>query len=208
MSEMPPIEVDFHEKLKLAASLLPIEMLPELGGKPREESPLFKVSEPIEISKAGLAEAKIISERLVTFMESYKDLLGTTGAVAANQIGILKRVVILASRHFEPQTFVNPEIIESSGEQKVLRESCFSGLPNTVDVVRPATIRMKWFDLDGAEHIEDLDERLSRIMEHEIDHLNGKVCYDTKGTLIETSKELKHWEEMRNETLRDCPETK
>lgn len=77
-----------------------------------------------------------------------------------------------------PRVFINPEISEESEELSVYNEGCLSVPDQYADVERPATIRARWLDADGAEHDEVLDGLLATCLQHEIDHLDGIVFLD------------------------------
>jgi peptide deformylase len=79
--------------------------------------------------------------------------------------------------NFNPQVFINPEILEFEGEI-VYQEGCLS-LPGVYeDIKRHEKIKVKYLDLEGVEHIIEADELLSICIQHELDHLNGKVFID------------------------------
>jgi peptide deformylase len=126
---------------------------------------------------ATLEEAKEIVKKLkVKFQEMKKEAHGIT----ANQIGIFKRVfyVNLGGCLLG---IVNPEVIEVSEEKSSMREGCLS-LPKTrkkeVLVERPERIKIKFLDTDGDTHIMEFTGLSARIIQHEIDHLNGKLIID------------------------------
>jgi peptide deformylase len=123
------------------------------------------------------------SERLRTFVDSMvKALIEEDGlGLAAPQVGVSERVVIIDRRlgeggdDFWP--LVNPEIIERQGECTV-EEGCLS-LPDIYDfVTRPETVRLKYQDVTGTEHVEDVGGMLARVVQHETDHLNGILFID------------------------------
>ncbi len=79
--------------------------------------------------------------------------------------------------NFNPQVFINPEIIEFDGET-IYQEGCLS-LPGIYeDVKRHKLIKLKYQDLEGKEHVLEADELLSICIQHELDHLNGIVFID------------------------------
>jgi peptide deformylase len=102
--------------------------------------------------------------------------------LAASQIGILKRLFVLdvakEDAPKEPMVFINPEIIWSSEETSVYQEGCLSIPDYYEDVERPAEVAVKFFDREGAEREIKADGLLATCIQHELDHLNGKLFID------------------------------
>ncbi len=81
---------------------------------------------------------------------------------------------------------INPEILEESEEEWEFDEGCLS-LPGINEVViRPSAIKVRYFDQDFNEIIEDLDGITARVFQHEFDHLQGKVFTDRLSTIRKT----------------------
>ncbi len=102
--------------------------------------------------------------------------------LAASQIGILKRIFVLdvakEDAPKEPMVFINPEIIWSSDEMSVYQEGCLSIPDYFEDVERPAEVAVKFLDRGGAEREVKADSLLATCIQHELDHLNGKLFID------------------------------
>lgn len=102
--------------------------------------------------------------------------------LAAIQVGVKKRVVVMDLQEEEgqkkPRYFVNPEIIEASEELSTYQEGCLSVPEQYADVDRPARVRVKYLDYDGAEQVEEMDGLLATCLQHEMDHLNGVLFID------------------------------
>jgi peptide deformylase len=101
--------------------------------------------------------------------------------LAAPQVGRSIRLLV-ADAEFDEEirparVFVNPEILESSGEWK-FDEGCLSVPGIRAEIVRPETIRLRYQDLDGTVHEEEMHEIWARVLQHEIDHLDGKLFVD------------------------------
>ncbi len=103
--------------------------------------------------------------------------------LAANQVGILKRVIVIdlsdieAYKDIKPIVLVNPEIVEQNGEWE-LEEGCLS-IPVVRDVVtRSENVRVKYKDIDFKDNELETDGILGRVILHEIDHLNGVLFID------------------------------
>lgn len=104
-----------------------------------------------------------ICANLVDTMEEY-----FAAGLSAPQIGILKRIVVT-----EEGIYINPEVIEYSKEKVIMNEGCLS-IPNIFEKVkRPKSIKMKWRDTKGKPHIETICGFNARVLQHEIDHLDG-----------------------------------
>lgn len=119
--------------------------------------------------------------------------------LAASQIGVLKRIIIvhgrLANENKSWKTYINPEIVSSSGEY-VYNEGCLSHPGIHIDVKRPKIINIKYQDIAGKEYsetIESIDGNvLAQVIQHEIDHLWGVNLVDkmTPGQKFLNDKKL------------------
>ena len=102
--------------------------------------------------------------------------------LAASQIGILKRLFVLdvakEDSPKEPMVFINPEITWKSDELSVYQEGCLSIPDQYAEVTRPADVRVEWLDLDGNLQERDMDGLWATCVQHEIDHLEGKLFID------------------------------
>lgn len=78
----------------------------------------------------------------------------------------------------EPRVFINPELLDPSEEHVLFSEGCLSVPEIYAEVERPARVRVRWQDLDGAIHEEDMDGLMAVCIQHEIDHLEGIVFID------------------------------
>lgn len=97
-------------------------------------------------------------------------------ALAATQVGIMKRIVIVNYRN-EYFEMVNPEIISSEGIETD-SEGCLS-LPGLRGLVpRSKTVKVKFLDRNGNEHLVERSGDLARCFQHEIDHLDGILYID------------------------------
>ncbi|MGH6778626.1 MAG: peptide deformylase, partial [Bradyrhizobium sp.] len=77
-----------------------------------------------------------------------------------------------------PRVFINPEILSSSQERSVYEEGCLSIPEYYEEVERPARVRLRFTDLDGKLHEEDVEGLFATCIQHEIDHLNGVLFID------------------------------
>lgn len=103
--------------------------------------------------------------------------------LAAPQVGVLSRLVVLDCVKEEGETprplvMINPEVTASSEESSVYEEGCLSIPDQYADVTRPSEIEVTWMDENGAAHKEGFDGLWATCVQHEIDHLNGKLFID------------------------------
>jgi peptide deformylase len=98
--------------------------------------------------------------------------------LAAPQVGVQKRLYTYQLiDDDEPSVIVNPEIVESSGEW-LYEEGCLSVPGLHFDIVRPQLVTVRGIDLDGDEVVFEGDELMGRLIQHEIDHLDGILLLD------------------------------
>ncbi len=98
--------------------------------------------------------------------------------LAANQIGIQRRIAVFdAQDELGPRVMINPEIVETSGEYEY-EEGCLSVPNHYWEIVRPAFARVRALDLEGNEVEYAGDELVGRVLQHEVDHLDGRLLLD------------------------------
>lgn len=106
--------------------------------------------------------------------------------LAAPQIGLLKRVIVLDTRPRQPDSnpiaMINPEIIATDGTT-VFQEGCLSLPGEAEDVERAARVTVRFLDTDGKQQTLDCDGLLSIAVQHELDHLDGIVFVDHLSSL-------------------------
>jgi peptide deformylase len=99
--------------------------------------------------------------------------------LAANQVDVQKRLIVIdvSEDKSAPLILINPEIINKQGEREH-EEGCLS-VPEAYELVtRADTVRVKALNLDGVSFELDADELLATCIQHEIDHLDGKLFVD------------------------------
>jgi peptide deformylase len=95
--------------------------------------------------------------------------------LAAPQVGVLKQIIVVDKGNKEALILINPEIIFESEEKVSMEEGCLS-IPEKFDyVTRPETISVKFRDTKGRAHFNTYDGLIARVIQHEIDHLYGKL---------------------------------
>ncbi len=122
-----------------------------------------------------------ITDRIKILLDDMGETMYAADGVglAAPQVGILKRVIVVDPRDEETGLvkLVNPEIIESDGEQ-IGVEGCLSIPEFNGTVKRPEHVKVKYLDEDGNEKIWDAHGFPAVILSHEIDHLDGILFRD------------------------------
>jgi peptide deformylase len=102
--------------------------------------------------------------------------------LAAIQVAVPLRLITMdlskKEGEKEPRVFINPEILASSDELSVYEEGCLSIPEYYEEVERPASVRIRYLDLDGKLQEEDADGLFATCIQHEIDHLNGVLFVD------------------------------
>ncbi len=106
--------------------------------------------------------------------------------LAATQINVQKRIFIMdLGKNDEPKNllvFINPEILQKSGEV-IGSEGCLSVPGVYEEVLRAEVIKIKYLDINSKEHIVSCDGLISVCIQHEIDHLDGRVFVDYLSSL-------------------------
>ena len=136
---------------------------------------LKKVSQPVAD----------LSDELITLAD---DMLATMYdapgiGLAAPQVGVLSRLIVLDCIKEEgetprPMVMFNPEIVAASDELNTYEEGCLSIPEQFADVTRPEVVDVRWIDRHGNEQNETFDGLWATCIQHEIDHLDGKLFID------------------------------
>lgn len=133
------------------------------------------------------------SDRLKVLVEDMYETMDVAYGVglAAPQVGILKRVIVIDNRDEESGKrfyMINPEIIEKEGVE-VGMEGCLSVPGKQGTVERSKDIKVRYNDLSGEEKILEAEDFLARILQHEIDHLDGILYTDKAIEMYEAESE-------------------
>ena len=135
---------------------------------------LKKISDPLEM--VGASEKKLAKDLFETMYDS-KGI-----GLAAVQVGVLKRILVIDVSSKEekknPLCFINPIIKKISDETSIYEEGCLS-IPDTfIEIERPKICEVEYIDLDGKVQNMKCDGLLSTCLQHEINHLDGKLIID------------------------------
>ncbi len=128
------------------------------------------------VAKVDAATRKLVED----MFETMYDAPGI--GLAAIQIGEPKRIVTMdlakKDEPREPQVFINPELVSTSGDKNIHEEGCLSIPEYYEEVERPARVLVRYLDLDGKLHEIEAEGLLATCIQHEIDHLNGVLFID------------------------------
>jgi peptide deformylase len=99
--------------------------------------------------------------------------------LAATQVDVHRRLLVIdvSKDHDQPLVFINPEILSREGEE-VSEEGCLSVPENFAEVKRSAKVRVRAQDRNGEVFESEYDDVLAVCIQHEIDHLDGKLFVD------------------------------
>jgi peptide deformylase len=140
--------------------------------------PLRLFGDPVLKQRAR--EVDDIDGDLVTLVHGMYETMDLEEGVglAAPQVGVRKRLFTYDLHEGEgPGVVINPEIVEREGEV-ISEEGCLSVPGYRFEVVRAERVTMSGLDLDGNELVLEGDDLLARMIQHEIDHLDGVLLLD------------------------------
>lgn len=103
--------------------------------------------------------------------------------LAAPQVGVLQRLIVLDCVKEQgdtprPTVMFNPQVISSSDDLNTYEEGCLSIPDQFGEVTRPAEVKVAWLDRDGNLQEQEFDGLWATCVQHEIDHLDGKLFID------------------------------
>ena len=135
---------------------------------------LKKISDPV--TRVGINEKRFIKDLFDT-MYNFNGI-----GLAAVQVGVLKRILVIdvsaKDEKKKPMAFINPIIKKISNDTAIYEEGCLS-IPDTyIEIERPKVCEIEYIDLDGKKKNLKCDGLLSTCLQHEINHLDGKLIID------------------------------
>lgn len=152
---------------------------------------VYKFPHPILQQKAKTVSD--FDEELRQLADNMLETMYEEGGIglAANQVGQLKQLVVMdlrnddeedadlprAQRGREPRVFVNPRLLDSQGEQ-ITEEGCLSVVEFTAEVKRAQRITVAYQTLEGEQREEEFEELAAVCLQHEMDHLAGRLFID------------------------------
>jgi peptide deformylase len=127
--------------------------------------------------------------------------------LAAPQVGVLVRLLVMDCVKGEgaeprPMVLINPEITWASELRSVYEEGCLSIPDQYAEVERPAEVEVRWSGLDGEQHSERFSGLWATCVQHEIDHLNGRLFIDYLGP-IKRGMITRKMEKLKRDRARD-----
>lgn len=145
-----------------------------------------------EVLTKKCKEVKEMTPRLKELIGDMLDTMYEANGVglAAPQVGILKRIVVIDTTGEDPHILINPRIVESSGEQTG-QEGCLSVPGKSGQVTRPNYVKVVALDVNMKEFELEGTELLARAICHELDHLDGHLYVEK----VEGPLQDAHYEE-------------
>jgi len=144
---------------------------------------------PDPVLREPTKKVPLIDTKVLDLVDDMIDTMRARGGVglAAPQVGVSLRVVVIELPDEEEViTLINPEIIKTKGE-RVLDEGCLSVPGYQGEVTRAVTVKVKARNIDGKEiRVSATDDLLAQALQHEIDHLEGRLYID----LIDSPEKL------------------
>lgn len=146
--------------------------------------PILQLGNEI-LRRKSLPVTEFRSRALESLIEDLSDTLneaqkrfGYGRGIAAPQLGELKRVVLIDMPSFK-SPLINPRIVQVSDRKFEVWDSCFSfNLAFFVSVERHHSIKVEYFDQQAEKYVIGAKDRLSELLQHEIDHLDGILAVD------------------------------
>jgi peptide deformylase len=143
---------------------------------------------PDPILKKQAAPVARVDDEIRTLVKDMFETMAAADGVglAATQVGVLKRVIVLDTTSRQPESqplaMINPEIIAMEGET-TYNEGCLSIPGEAEDVDRAEKVTVRFLDVDGNVQTMECDDLLAIAVQHETDHLDGTVFVDHISTL-------------------------
>jgi peptide deformylase len=135
-----------------------------------------RLKKPCEPIAAVTAELRALANDM---LETMYDAPGV--GLAAPQVGTMKRLIVMdciKDGPPEPIVLLNPQVVWSSEDLSAYEEGCLSIPDQYAEVKRPATVIVQWMALDGTSQERRFEGLWATCVQHEIDHLDGKLFID------------------------------
>lgn len=140
--------------------------------------PIRIAGDPVLRQKAK--KVRKIDESIQKLIDDMVDTMHAAPGVglAAPQIGVSRRVVVIETPDDGLMALINPEVVKSSGERRV-KEGCLSVPGYQAEITRSRQVTVKALNREGKEiRVKAVDTLLAQALEHEIDHINGILYID------------------------------
>jgi len=146
--------------------------------------PIITVPQPV-LRETSAPVERVDDETRQLIDDMFETMYDAPGVgLAAIQVGVPLRVVVLDVGHREdedeknPIAMINPEIVQLSDTRRVYEEGCLSLPDVNIEIERPSEARVRYIDREGREQEINATGLLATAMQHEIDHLDGKLIID------------------------------
>lgn len=166
--------------------------------------PIVTAPDPVLTTRAK--EIEVVDKEIQTIMDQMlHTMYENDGAgLAANQVGILKRIIVVdlgdgKSKDIAlfPLKMANPKILYFSKETSKKNEGCLSLPEQLIEIERPEQIVVEYLDYNNQKQVLDVDGWTARAIQHEIDHLDGKLMINYLSHLKRTMA-LKKLSKLKN----------
>ncbi len=144
--------------------------------------PIIKLPDPVLRTQSSAVEQvdddmrRLIDDMLETMYEA------PGIGLAAIQVAVPKRLLVLdvtdKDEERNPIAMINPEILRLGDESRIYEEGCLSIPDVLVDIERPSTVTVRYIDREGKQQELNADGLLATAIQHEMDHLDGKLIID------------------------------
>lgn len=153
--------------------------------------PIRRAGDPVLREKAR--RVRTIDSSIHKLIDDMWDTMYDAPGVglAAPQVNISRRFIVVdagnrtkeGEEQRAPLCLINPEIVDRGDEMSSYEEGCLSLPDVTVDIARPTSIKVRYIDRDGAEQELDAEGFLATVIQHEVDHLDGRLIIDYLSSL-------------------------
>lgn len=150
--------------------------------------PIVAYGDPVLRKKATDFEAEEIAGLKQLVADMFETMYNARGVgLAAPQVGLSKRLFVIDASPFddeEPElkdfkkAFINPQILEETGEEWAFNEGCLSIPDVREDVYRCPVVRISYYDENMVQHEDTYKGLAARVIQHEYDHIEGKLFTD------------------------------
>ncbi len=161
---------------------------------------LRKLAQPLAV-----ADAATLLQTVAQLQQAMTEKGGV--GIAAPQVGLSQRLIIVASQptprypdapKMQPTPMINPEIVQCAGPIEKGWEGCLSVPGLRGFVPRHARVRVRYTDIQGSEQQQDLEGFVARIVQHELDHLQGILFVDRVESPADLVSESEYQQRIAN----------
>ncbi len=137
---------------------------------------LRQICEPV--ADPAAPEVAELARDMADTLDHFRARTGYGRGIAAPQVGVPKRMVVFRMPGKEAIVMVNPAIVWRSEETFDVWDACFSYFTLFFVVTRARRIKVRYWDASGREHLLEVADDLSELLQHEIEHLDGVLAID------------------------------